>query len=318
MSMSTPNAEVIPTRVGGSEAPAPSGARSLVTQAQAFGIRPQTQFGDVGKRFLQNKLAVIGCVMVLSVLVLAAFAPLIAPYDPLKQDLTNTVASPSGKHLFGTDANGRDILSRVIFGSRIAIEVGLASILFALAIGIVLGAIAGYLGGAWDSIIMRIADVFFAFPVLIGAIVIILVIGRGVLPVVISLGLFSWATVARLLRSSILSVRESEYVEAARSLGATHWRIVTRHILPNTLAPVLVYATISVATAIVAVASLSFLGVGVKPDVPEWGNLIASGRTYVGYKDFVWFFPAAAVVYTVLGFVFVGDGLRDALDPKLR
>ncbi len=145
-----------------------------------------------------------------------------------------------------------------------------------------------------------------------------LVVGRGLLPVVLALGIFSWATVARLLRSSILSVRESEYVEAARSLGAGKWRIVTRHVLPNSMAPVLVFAMVSVATAIVAEASLSFLGVGLPPDVPDWGNMISAGQKFFGYKDFLWFYPSMAVVFTVLGFVFVGDGLRDALDPRLR
>jgi peptide/nickel transport system permease protein len=165
---------------------------------------------------------------------------------------------------------------------------------------------------------MRVADIFFAFPLIIGAVVIILVVGRGVTPVILAIGLFSWATVARLLRSSILSIRESEYVEAARSLGASKWRIVTRHVLPNSMAPVLVYAMVSVATAIVAQASLSFLGVGVPPDVPDWGNMISSGQKFFGFKDYLWFFPSMAVVFTVLGFVFVGDGMRDALDPRLR
>ena len=196
--------------------------------------------------------------------------------------------------------------------------VGLAAILLALVIGVVLGSLSGYLGGAWDAVIMRIADVFFAFPLIIGAIVIVLVVGRGLTPVILALGIFSWATVARLLRSSILSVRESEYVEAARSLGAGKWRIVTRHVLPNSMAPVLVFAMVSVATAIVAEASLSYLGVGLPPDVPDWGNMISAGQKFFGYKDFLWFFPSMAVVFTVLGFVFVGDGLRDALDPRLR
>ena len=182
----------------------------------------------------------------------------------------------------------------------------------------VLGSIAGYRGGKADSIVMRIADAFFAFPLLIGAILIILVTGRGVLPVILAIGVFTWAVPARLLRSSILSVREAEYVEAARSLGASSWRIVTRHVLPNSLAPVLVYGMVSVGTAIVAETALSFLGVGVKPDVPDWGNMIASGRQFFGFLDYLWLFPSLAVVFTVLGFVFVGDGLRDALDPRLR
>jgi ABC-type dipeptide/oligopeptide/nickel transport system permease subunit len=288
------------------------------SQATALGIRRQTQFGDVRRRFVRHPLAVVGLVMVAVVFFTAVAAPLLAPHDPKRQDLTRTLQEPSAAHWFGTDELGRDQLSRVIYGTRIAVTVGVASILLALVIGVALGAVSGYLGRSWDAVIMRVADVFFAFPLLIGAIVVILVVGRGVTPVILALGIFSWATVARLLRSSILSIRESEYVEAARSLGADRWRVVTRHVLPNSIAPVLVYAMVSVATAIVAAASLSYLGVGVPPDVPDWGNMIAAGQKFFGFKDYLWFFPSMAVVFTVLGFVFVGDGLRDALDPRLR
>jgi peptide/nickel transport system permease protein len=276
------------------------------------------QWRDIWHLFVRNRLAVFGMVLVALLFVAAAFAPLLAAYDPYHQELTNTLSPPSADHWLGTDSLGRDQLSRVIYGSRIAVVVGLASILLATVVGVILGAIAGYLGRGWDTFIMRVADVFFAFPLLIGAIVIILVLGRGVLPVILSLAIFSWAVVARLLRSSILSVREADYVVAARALGASGWRVVTRHILPNSFAPVLVYATFNVGIAVVAEASLSFLGVGVKADVPEWGNMIADGRQYFGASDYLWLFPSFAVVLTVLGFVFVGDGLRDALDPKLR
>ena len=286
--------------------------------AAAFGIRGQTQLGGIWRRFFRNKLAVLGLGMVAVVFLTAAFAPLLAPYDPRAQNLQNTTAKPSAAHWLGTDELGRDQLSRVIFGSRIAIVVGLASIVLALFLGVILGSIAGYRGGKADSIVMRTADAFFAFPLLIGAILIILVTGRGVFPVILSIGVFTWAVPARLLRSSILSVREAEYVEAARSLGASSWRIVTRHVLPNSMAPVLVYGMVSVGTAIVAETALSFLGVGVNPDVPDWGNMIAAGRQFFGFLDYLWIYPSLAVVFTVLGFVFVGDGLRDALDPRLR
>ena len=295
-----------------------SGFGGAEAQASVLGIRSQTQFGDFRRRFFRNKLAVIGLGMVAVVLVAAVAAPVIAPFDPRAQTLSNSLAAPSSTHWFGTDELGRDVFSRVVYGTRIAVVVGLSAILLALVIGVVLGSLAGYLGRGWDAVIMRVADVFFAFPLLIGAIVIVLVIGRGLMPVVLALGIFSWATISRLLRSSILSVREAEYVEAARSLGAGRWRIVTRHVLPNSLAPVLVFAMVSVATAIVAEASLSYLGVGLQPDVPDWGNMISSGQKFFGFKDFLWFFPSMAVVFTVLGFVFVGDGLRDALDPRLR
>jgi peptide/nickel transport system permease protein len=310
-----------PTRAAGGEITLEAGAGGFggaENEAAALGIRQQTQFGDVRRRFFRHKLAVIGLVMVGIVFFAAIAAPLIATSPPRAQDLTNTLQGPSSSHWFGTDELGRDQFSRVVYGSRIAVTVGLASIILALVIGVTLGAMSGYLGRGWDAVIMRTADVFFAFPLIIGAIVVILVMGRGVTPVVISLGIFSWATIARLLRSSILSIREAEYVEAARSLGAGKWRIVTRHVLPNSMAPVLVYAMVSVATAIVAEAALSYLGAGVQPDVPDWGNMISAGQKFFGFKDYLWLFPSMAVVFTVLGFIFVGDGLRDALDPRLR
>ncbi|MGW1071342.1 ABC transporter permease [Streptomyces sp. NPDC002537] len=277
-----------------------------------------TQWGEIRHRFVANRLAVVGLVLVLLLFLTAALAPLIAPHDPYAQDLGNTLASPSGDHWFGTDALGRDQFSRVIYGSRIAVVVGLASIFLACLIGLVLGALAGYFGKTVDTVIMRIADIFFAFPLLIGAIVIILVMGRGVMPVILSLAIFSWATVSRLLRSSILSVREMDYVTAAKALGASTSRIIVRHIMPNSIAAVMSFVAFSVGTAIVAEASLSYLGVGVSPEVPEWGNMISSARDFMGVKDFLWVYPSVAIVLTVLGFVFVGDGLRDALDPKLR
>jgi peptide/nickel transport system permease protein len=296
------------------------------TQAQAqeqaqvgeVAASPVGQWRDIRRRFLRNRLAVFGLFLVILLFFTALFAPLLAPYDPYQQNLANTLASPERGHWLGTDSLGRDQLSRLIYGSRIAVIVGLSSILLATVIGVILGAMAGYLGKFYDTVIMRTADVFFAFPLIIGAILVIVVLGRGVLPVIIALAVFSWATVARLLRSSILSVRESEYVEAARALGASRWRIVTRHVLPNSLAPVLVYSTFNVGVAIVAVAALSFLGIGVSPEVPEWGNMIAVGRGFVGIHDYLWTFPSLVLVFTVLGFIFVGDGMRDALDPRLR
>ncbi|GAC1306538.1 MAG: ABC transporter permease [Acidimicrobiales bacterium] len=281
-------------------------------------VSPPGAISDFWRRFLRNRLAVVGLVMIVLVILSAIFASSLAPHNPYTQDLSATLRGPSAKHPFGTDQNGRDQLSRVLYGTRIAIKVGLASIFLSLLIGIIMGSLAGYLGGAWDSLIMRIADVFFAFPLLIGAILIILVLGRGISSVILALAIFSWATSARLLRSSILSVRENEYIEAARSLGASRWRIVTRHVLPNSLAPVIVYGAVSVGVAIVAEVALAYLGAGPNANTPDWGNLIAAGQGFLGYKDFMWFFPSLAVVFTVLGFVFMGDGIRDALDPKLR
>jgi peptide/nickel transport system permease protein len=287
--------------------------------AAAFGLVDSTsQWRDIRKRYVRNRLAVVGLVMVFIVIFVAIFAPLLAPYSPTHQDLFNTEAAPSSQHWFGTDVVGRDQFTRVLYGARIALIVGISSILLATFIGVILGSVAGYFGNAWDSLIMRICDIFFAFPLLVGAIVIITVVGQGVLPVIIALAIFGWATIARLLRGSMLSIRESEYVEAARSLGATRRRIVTRHILPNSFAPVLIFAAFSVGSAIIAEAALSYLGVGVKPDVPEWGSMIAAGQGKLDSEWWLSILPSCAVVFTVLAFVFVGDGLRDALDPKLK
>ena len=287
--------------------------------AAAFGTVSATgQWRDIRRRFVRNPLAVIGFILVVALVLVAILAPFISPYAPRHQDLLNTDAAPSWKHLFGTDVVGRDQFTRVLYGTRIALIVGLASILLASVLGVFLGAVAGYFGRFWDSLIMRICDIFIAFPLLVGAIVVITVAGQGVLPVIIALAIFGWSVVARLLRGSILSVREADYVEAALSLGASRWRIVTRHILPNSFAPVLIYAAFSVGSAVVAESALSFLGVGVKPDVPEWGNMIAAGQSSFDTQPWLTLFPSGAVVLTTLAFVFIGDGLRDALDPKLR
>jgi ABC-type dipeptide/oligopeptide/nickel transport system permease subunit len=188
----------------------------------------------------------------------------------------------------------------------------------ALAIAVTIGSLAGYLGRRWDTVFMRLVDVFYAVPSFFGLIVIILVLGRGMPSVIVALGIFGWATMARVLRGSILTVREADYVEAARSLGATSWRIVTRHVLPNSLTPVLVLAVVRVGTAVLALAGLSFLGIGIEPDSADWGTMVAAGNQYFGIKDYLWLFPSMAVVFAVLGFVFVGDGLREALDPRAR
>jgi peptide/nickel transport system permease protein len=280
----------------------------------------QGQFHDIWTRYKRNKLALLGLGGVVLLVLVAIFEPFITPYDPFEQNLLNTTAPPSAGHLFGTDVLGRDMYSALIYGTRLAVIVGLGTMLASLLLGVTLGALAGYSRGFADALIMRITDIFLAFPLLVGAIIVVRAFGAGVLPVVIALVVFSWPTSARLMRGQTLALRESEYVEAARSIGATNTRIVTRHILPNAIAPVVVYAFTSVGVVVVAMASLSFLGVGVPADVPEWGRLIsqAYGFIRVPGKQHLWVFPALAIVLTTLAFAFVADGLRDALDPKLR
>lgn len=289
-------------------------------------IKLLSQGADIRKRFLKNRLAVLGAVMVSLVILTSIFAPLIAPYDAYLQDLENTQANPGGAHLLGTDELGRDILSRIIYGSRVAVTIGFVTIIAAMCIGLIVGAAAGFLGGLWDTVLMRVADVFLAFPVLIGAILIITVVSSnrgfafmtGLPSIILALAIFGWPTASRLLRSSVLAVRHADFVDAARSMGASRWRILTRHVLPNSLTAFLIYAAVSVPAMIVAEAALTYLGVGLPPGTADWGAMISDGQKFFGFKDYLWFFPSIALVFTTLGFVLVSDGLRDALDPKLR
>ncbi|MBB4911936.1 ABC transporter permease [Actinophytocola algeriensis] len=278
------------------------------------------QFADMWRRFRRNRLAMAGLVVVVILIVLALLQPVISPYDPYDQNLLNTLASPGGDHLMGTDALGRDLFSGLLYGLRLALLVGLLTMLGSMTLGVTLGALAGYRGKIADGLVMRTTDIFLAFPFLIGAILVVRTFGTGVFQVIIALVILGWPTAARLMRGQILALRESEYVEAARSIGASDWRIVTRHILPNAIQPVFIYSFTSIGVAVVAMASLAYLGVGVPPDTPEWGRMINMGieQVQVAGKDFLWMFPSAAICLTTLVFAFVADGLRDSLDPKLR
>jgi peptide/nickel transport system permease protein len=220
----------------------------------------------------------------------------------------------------GTDALGRDLFAGLLYGLRLALLVGLLTMLGAMILGTTLGALAGFRGKIADAIVMRATDIFLAFPFLIGAILVVRTFGTGVFQVILALVILGWPTAARLMRGQMLALREAEYVEAARSIGASDWRIVTRHILPNAIQPVFIYSFTSIGIAVVAMASLAYLGVGVPPDTPEWGRMINMGieQVRVDGKDYLWMFPSAAICLTTLVFAFVADGLRDALDPKLR
>jgi peptide/nickel transport system permease protein len=284
------------------------------------GRRGSGQFADIWRRFRRNRLAMVGLAIVTMLVVLAIVGPFVTPYDPFEQNLLNTLQPPDSEHWFGTDVLGRDLFSGIIYGTRLAILVGLCTVAFSLIIGISLGALAGFKGGAWDSLIGRVIDVFLAFPPLVGAIVIVRAVGGGVTPVIVALVALGWMVTARLTRGQVLALREAEYVEAARSIGAGNGRIVLRHILPNAIAPVLVYSFTSIGVVVVAMASLSYLGIGVPPDVPEWGRLVSQATPFlqVPGKTHLWLAPALAIAITTLGFAFVADGLRDSLDPKLR
>jgi peptide/nickel transport system permease protein len=280
----------------------------------------RSQLADFWRRFRKNKLAMGGLVVVAILVVLALAQPLITPYDAYDQNLLNSLQSPNADHWFGTDVLGRDLYSGMLYGLRLALIVGLATMLGSMILGVALGAVAGYRGRFSDGLIMRITDLFLAFPYLIGAILVVRTFGSGVTQVIIALVVLGWPTAARLMRGQMLSLREAEYVEAARSIGAKDSRIVMRHILPNAIQPVFIYSFTGIGVAVVAMASLAYLGVGVPPDTPEWGRLINQGieQVQVAGKDYLWMFPSAAICITTLAFAFVSDGLRDALDPKLR
>jgi peptide/nickel transport system permease protein len=282
--------------------------------------RKRGQFQDIWRRYKKNKLAVVGLVMVAALVLIAIIQPFIVPYDPFEQNLANTKAPPDADHWFGTDILGRDMFSAILYGVKLAIIVGWSVMVLSLVVGVALGALSGYKGKWVDTLIMRATDIVLAFPYLIGAILIVQIFGNGIVQVIIALVVLSWPTAARLMRGSTLSLRESEYVEAARSIGASDTRIVVRHILPNAIAPTLIYSFSHIGIAIVAMASLSFLGIGVPPDIPEWGNMIADAVPSLNTpgQEHMWLFPSLAIVITTLAFAFVADGLRDSLDPKLR
>ena len=279
---------------------------------------PTTLSADTWARFRRNRLALAGLVVVVLLAVAAAGAPWLAPADPAKQSLIEKRTRPGEKFLLGADEFGRDILSRVIYGSRVALLVGLLSVAIALGLGLALGCLAGFAGGWVDVLIMRGVEVLLAFPYLLLAIAVVSALGPGVLNTTIAVGIWGTPTVIRLVRGAVLTARESEYVRAATALGATAGRVLTRHVLRNILPTVIVYSTLFMANAILVEAALSFLGLGVPPPTPSWGLMVSSGRDFLVVAPHIATVPGLAIMIAVLGFNLLGDGLRDALDPRLR
>jgi peptide/nickel transport system permease protein len=270
------------------------------------------------RRLRRHRLAMVGLIIIGAIVLLAIFAPLVSPADPLAIDYAHPAAPPgTGGHLLGTDAVGRDIVARLIYGTRVSLQVGIVAVGIAASLGTTVGLIAGYRGGLVDNALMRTVDVFLAFPVIVLAIAIIAVLGPDLVNVMIAIGLVAWTTYARVVRGQVLVLREQDFVQAARACGTSDARIIVRHILPNTLAPIIVLATVGMATAIIAEAALSFLGLGVQPPTPSWGGMLNEGRGFLRIAPHISTFPGLAIMVTVLGFNFLGDGLRDALDPRL-
>ena len=266
----------------------------------------------------ENKVAAFSAVLILIFVLAAVFAPFLAPYDPKQMDIMNRLSAPSAEHLLGTDEGGRDILARMLYGSRVSLLAGVLPTLMSMILGAALGLISGFAGGIADEIIMRIADVMLAFPSTLLAMLIMYTLGGGLMNVFLTLSLVSWAGIARVVRSETLRLRGSVYVTAARSIGVPKARIVLRHILPNCVPTLIVLFTLSVPSAILTESSLSFLGLGIQPPDTSWGLMINQGRQYLYNAPWCSFAPCIAIMLIVLAFNFLGDGLRDALDPHLQ
>ncbi|MCC6703745.1 MAG: ABC transporter permease [Thermomicrobiales bacterium] len=279
-------------------------------------VRARSNLELAARRFVRHKLAMAGFIVTLLLLILGICAPLIAPYDYSYSNLMSANQFPSREHLFGTDAIGRDYFSRILFGLRTSLMVGFVAVAISCAIGIPLGLLAG-LGGNWaDFLVMRLVEVMTAFPGLLFAIFLVSVLGSGVRNVILVIGLTAWLTICRLTRAQLLTLREQEYVFAARSVGVAPLRIAFRHLLPNALAPIVIVITLSIPVAIFTEAGLSFLGIGINEPTPSLGKMVSDGAPYMQVYWYLGFFPTVAIALAMLGFTFLGDGLRDALDPR--
>ena len=292
---------------------------SVITDAITPAAAPvRDRRWEVLRRAVRARLAPFGAAVVMAAVLVALAAPVVAPYDPLKQDLAHALAAPSREHPLGTDNVGRDVLSRVIWGTRISLVAGVVSVAIALLTGSLLGVVAGFCGGRVDGVVMRLMDAVLSFPPLVLALALGAVLGAGLTGVLIALGVVYTPTFARLMRGQVLTIKAREYVDAARAVGAPGWRVAWHHVLPNATAPIVVQASLSVAFAILAEASLSFLGLGIQPPAASWGSMINAGRGYLQSAPWIVFGPGVALFVTVVGLNFVGDAIRDALDPRLR
>jgi peptide/nickel transport system permease protein len=307
---------MIPMTVEDSAVPLPGGGPGLAL------FRPPVQRGSAGEffsRLVRARLAGVGLVIVVLFAFSAILAPLLAPYSPTKQQITNGLKPPSFDHWLGTDQLGRDLLSRILYGGQASLQVGFIAVGIALFVGVALGLIAGYWSNSWlEVIIMRAMDALLAFPALVLALALVAALGPNLQDAIIAIGIVGIPAYARLTRGQVLSVRERDYIEAARTVGATDFRIILRHILPNVTAPLIVQSSLGIAFAILAEAGLSFLGLGVQPPTPSWGEMLNSGRGYLEIDPWLIIGPGTAIFLCVLGFNFLGDGIRDVLDPRLR
>jgi len=270
------------------------------------------------QRFSKNKLSVGGILIIGFLFIIAGFAPVLSPYDPLAINTNAILQPPSKAHLMGTDELGRDVLTRIIWGSRVSLLVGFVAVGIATALGLVVGSLAGYYGGRVDSTLMRFVDVMLCFPTFFLILAVIAFWEPSIWKIMFVIGVTGWMGVARLVRAEFLSLKERDYVQAARALGGRDVRIILRHILPNSLAPVLVNATLGVSAAILTESALSFLGIGIQPPFPSWGNMLTAGKDNIEIAWWLSFYPGVAIFITVMGYNILGEGIRDAIDPRLR
>ena len=282
--------------------------------------KKRSSLGMIWHQLKKNKGAIIGLILISLVIILALCAPLIYDYkqDIVKNHVRERMLYPSREHPFGTDDLGRDILARVIWGARYSLAVGVVAVMFALVVGVTLGAIAGYVGGVFEDIVMRICDIFSSIPSVLLAIAVVSAMGKSTVNLMIAVGLASSAPFTRVARAAVLVVRDEEYVEAAKAIGMRDWQIILEHILPNCVSQIIVQATLRVGSAIISAAQLSFLGLGVPAPAPEWGAMLSSGRQFIRDYSYMTLFPGLAIMLCVLSLNLLGDGLRDALDPKLK
>lgn len=280
--------------------------------------KKKSQFVEVLKRLTDNKGAVFGGVLFLAVLLLAIFASVLAPYDYAQVNVAERLLSPCAAHWFGTDQMGRDILSRILYGARYSLFIGIGSVIFSAFFGVIVGAIAGFFGGWVDNTIMRLCDVIQSVPGMILNIALACVLGPGVVNTILALGIEGIAGTARLMRASILNIRKMEYLDAAKTCNCSNTRTIVRHVLPNTFAPILVQATMGVGGRIMMAASMSYIGIGVQPPTPEWGAMLSDSRDFIMRYPYMCLIPGLCIMMVVLSLNLLGDGLRDALDPKLK
>jgi len=280
--------------------------------------RSESYFASVWLEFRKNKAAVIGMTILLAIIFVAIFADKLAPYDPYEQVYAEALKGPSSEHWFGTDEFGRDIFTRVLYGARVSLLVGVVSVAIACVFGCLLGASSGYFGGIYDAAVMRCMDVLLAIPSLLLNLSIVAALGKSVFNMMLAVGISNIPRYCRIMRASVLQIKNTEYVDAARVTGASHLYIILRHIIPNCLAPIIVQATLSVGSAIIACAGLSFLGVGIPAPIAEWGAMLSNGKDFLRHYAYITIFPGLAIMITVLSLNLMGDGLRDAFDPKLR